>query len=382
MISFSVLTKDSSTAARRGVMSTPHGTIDTPAFMPVGTHGAVRGVMPEELQAIGAQVILANTYHLSLRPGADTIDRAGGLHRFMGWEGPILTDSGGYQVFSLSKFTKIDDGGVRFRSHLDGSEIFLTPESAIAIQEQLGSDVAMILDQCPPYPARREEVVLAVQRTLHWARRCRERAKRPDQALFGIVQGGTFTDLREESLAGLLSLGFEGMAIGGISVGEPRSLQRRVVEHLAPRLPSDRPRYLMGVGFPDDILDAVATGIDLFDCVVPTRHGRNGSVFTRDGLINIRNASYAEDFRPFEADCPCAACAGFTRAYARHLVLANEMVGARLCTLHNLRFYLDLLAESRRAIEGGTFESFRHGFLERFPRSPETPSPKKNREPP
>ena len=382
MISFSVLTKDSSTAARRGVLATSHGTIDTPAFMPVGTHGAVRGVLPDELQTIGARMILANTYHLSLRPGAGTIARAGGLHRFMGWEGPILTDSGGYQVFSLSNFRKIDDEGVHFRSHLDGSEIFLTPESAIEIQEQLGADVAMILDQCPPYPATREEVASAVERTQHWARRCRDRAKRPDQALFGIVQGGIFPDLREESLAGLLPLGFEGMAIGGISVGEPRSLQRRVVEHLAPRLPSDTPRYLMGVGFPDDILDAVAAGIDLFDCVVPTRHGRNGSVFTRDGLINIRNATFAEDFRPFDENCPCTACTGFTRAYARHLILAGEMVGARLCTLHNLSFYLDLLAGSRRAIESGTFESFRRDFLDRFPRSPETPSASRKTETP
>ncbi|MDP3938563.1 MAG: tRNA guanosine(34) transglycosylase Tgt [Deltaproteobacteria bacterium] len=381
MANFTLLTKDAATAARRGVLSTPHGDIQTPAFMPVGTHGAVRGMLPVELRELGADILLANTYHLSLRPGAGVIERAGGLQRFMGWEGPVLTDSGGYQVFSLAGFRSIDDEGVRFRSHLDGSENLLTPESAIAIQEALGSDIAMVLDHVPPSKATRDEIALAVARTRDWAERCRKLARRPDQALFGIVQGGRFLDLREESLAGLLALEFDGMAIGGVSVGEPRSRQREVVSHLAPRFPAERPRYLMGVGFPDDILDSVAAGIDMFDCVVPTRHGRNGSVFTRDGLINIRNAAHTEDFTPLDPECACSACAQFTRAYVRHLVLSKEMVGARLCTIHNLHFFLDLMAGARRSIESGHFGDYRRDFLTRYPLSPEIPGEREEESP-
>jgi queuine tRNA-ribosyltransferase len=368
---FVCLTTDRSTAARRGMLTTPHGEIATPVFMPVGTQGSVKGMLPAELRSLGARIILANTYHLFLRPGAEVVERAGGLHGFMGWDGPILTDSGGYQVFSLSDFRTVSDDGVLFRSHLDGSEHLLTPESAITIQEQLGSDIAMILDECPPFSASRDAVAGAVARTFAWAQRCMKQSRRPGQALFGIVQGGTHLDLREESLRELLTLDFDGMAIGGISVGEPRSVQRQVVGHVAPRLPADRPRYLMGVGFPDDILDAIAAGIDLFDCVVPTRHGRNGSVFTRDGLINIRNAAFAEDFSPLDPGCVCPACTGFTRAYVRHTVLAREMVGVRLCTIHNLHFYFDLFARSRKAIDEGRFDAFRNEFLTRFPRSPE-----------
>jgi len=373
VLKFTLLSSDASTAARRGVLTTPRGEVQTPAFMPVGTHGAVRGVLPDELRDLGADILLSNTYHLSLRPGVRVVERAGGIQKFMGWEGPVLTDSGGYQVFSLAGFRRIDDEGVRFRSHLDGSENLLTPESAVAIQEALGSDIAMVLDQVPPSEATRDEVAAAVARTRAWAERCRRRAGRPGQALFGIVQGGRFLDLREESLAGLLPLGFDGMAIGGVSVGEPRSRQREVVAHLAPRLPAEKPRYLMGVGFPDDILDAVARGIDLFDCVVPTRHGRNGSVFTRDGLVNIRNAAHSEDFTPLDPECACTACGRFTRAYVRHLVLAKEMVGARLCTIHNLFFYLDLMAAARQAIASGRFDDFRREFLARYPASPEHP---------
>jgi queuine tRNA-ribosyltransferase len=377
---FTRLAQDRDTAARRGRLSTPHGEIDTPAFMPVGTQGAVRGMLPDELRDLGAQILLANTYHLSLRPGAEVVARAGGIQRFMGWHGPVLTDSGGYQVFSLAQLRTVTEEGVRFRSHLDGAEHLLTPESAVSIQERLGSDIAMVLDECPPYPAARESVAAAVARTLRWSQRCRDRARSNLQTLFGIVQGGVHLDLREESLEATAGLGFEGVAIGGISVGEPRKLQRQVVRHVAPRLPADRPRYLMGVGFPDDILDAIAVGIDLFDCVVPTRHGRTGSVFTRDGLLNIRNAAHTEDFSPLDPDCPCPACARFTRAYVRHLVLAKEMVGVRLCTLHNLHFYLDLLARARRAIEAGRFGVFRKEFLERFPRSPDGGSPPDGKE--
>ena len=371
MVRFTLLAKDTATAARRGRLRTPHGDVDTPAFMPVGTQGAVKGVLPDEARALGAQILLANTYHLALRPGSDLIRRAGGLHPFTGWDGPLLTDSGGYQVFSLAALSRVSDEGVRFRSHLDGAELFLTPERAIEIQEDLGADIAMVLDHCPPYPASRSEVAEALARTLRWSARCLRRARRPGQALFGIVQGGIFLDLREESLAGTVPLDFPGFAIGGVSVGEPRSQQREVVRHVAPRLPADRPRYLMGVGFPEDILDAIADGIDLFDCVVPTRHGRNGSVFTRDGLINVRNTAYAEDLTPLEGGCTCPACARFTRAYVRHLVKAHEMSGVRLCTIHNLHFYFRLLAQAREAITAGCFGAFRDAFLARYGRSPE-----------
>ena len=366
---FSLLARDIDTAARAGVLVTPHGEVRTPAFMPVGTQGTVKAMLPAELRELGAEIVLANTYHLSLRPGAALVRRAGGLHAFMGWDGPILTDSGGYQVFSLASLRKIDEDGVRFRSHLDGAEHHLTPEAAIEIQEDLGSDIAMVLDQCPAYPAPREDVAEAVARTLRWSERCVRRARRKDQSLFGIVQGGVHLDLREKSVAGTIRLDFPGIAIGGVSVGEPRALQRRIVARVAPLLPADRPRYLMGVGFPEDILEAIACGIDLFDCVVPTRHGRNGSVFTADGLINIRNATHADEFSSLDPGCCCPACAAFTRAYVRHLVLAREITGVRLCTIHNLHFYLSLLAGAREAIAAGGFGAFRDAFLDRFGRS-------------
>jgi queuine tRNA-ribosyltransferase len=376
MIRFRVTAIDAESPARRGVLGTPHGDVETPAFMPVGTQGSVKGVLPDELRGLGAQIVLANTYHLSLRPGSDLVRRAGGLHAFMGWDGPMLTDSGGFQVFSLAALRKLDDEGVRFRSHLDGAEHLLTPERAIAIQEDLGADIAMVLDQCPPWPAVREEVAEAVARTLHWSERCLRAARRPDQSLFGIVQGGTYPDLREESLEKTLRLDFAGIAIGGVAVGEPRAEQQAVVARLAPKLPADRPRYVMGVGFPEDLLDAIALGIDLFDCVVPTRHGRNGSVFARDGLFNIRNAAFTEDFGPLDAGCACPACARFTRAYVRHLVLAREMNGPRLCTLHNLHFFLELLRGAREAIAAGGFAAYRSAFLERYGRTPDdTPPP-------
>lgn len=369
MIRFTLLGKDPTTAARGGVLATPHGDVRTPAFMPVGTQGSVKAMLPSELRELGAEILLANTYHLMLRPGSALVRRGGGLHAFMGWDGPLLTDSGGYQIFSLSALRRIDEEGVRFRSHLDGAEHHLTPEAAVEIQEDLGADVAMVLDQCPPFPAPRGEVAEAVARTLRWSERCARRAGRSNQALFGIVQGGVHLDLREQSVAATVRLDFSGFAIGGVSVGEPRALQRRVVAHVTPLLPVDRPRYLMGVGFPEDILEAIAAGVDLFDCVVPTRHGRNGSVFTGEGLINIRNAAHAEDFRPLDPGCPCLACGPFTRAYVRHLVLAREITGVRLCTIHNLHFYLSLMAGAREAIASGRFGPFRDAFLDRFGRS-------------
>jgi queuine tRNA-ribosyltransferase len=372
--------------ARRGVMTTGHGDVETPAFMPVGTRGAVKGVTHQELDAAGAAILLSNTYHLYLRPGDDLIARRGGLHRFIGWTKPILTDSGGYQVFSLAARRTISEEGARFSSHLDGSAHLLTPEKATDIQAQLGSDVAMILDECLAYPAEKGAARLSMERTLRWAERSRQRMSslragaadgvvvaNADQAQFGIVQGGVFDDLRDESATRTMEIGFEGYALGGLSVGEPIDDMYRIVERTAPVLPQDRPRYLMGVGTPQDLVESVARGIDLFDCVLPTRNARNGQLFTRDGRINIRNVRYAEDDRPVDADCTCYTCRTASRAYLRHLFLVGEMNAATLNTLHNLHFYLDTLAMIREAIVFGRFERFRLAFNQRLSRSPDSP---------
>jgi queuine tRNA-ribosyltransferase len=369
-------------AARRGELVTAHGVVDTPAFMPVGTQGAVKAVTARDLVEAGAQMILSNTYHLYLRPGAPLVARAGGLHRFMGWDRPILTDSGGYQVFSLASIRDVDEQGVRFRSHLDGSEHRLTPESAVDIQAQLGSDVSMALDELCASPAPESDARAAMERTLRWARRARDRflalqdpdaspelvRPNPGQAQFGIVQGAVHRALREASVAGTLDLAFEAYAIGGLSVGEPAETMYEVVEYTAPSLPADRPRYLMGTGMPDDLVECAARGIDLFDCVLPTRNARNGQLFTREGRLNIKNARYAEDRLPPDSSCDCYTCRRYSRAYLRHLFLAGEMSSATLNTIHNLFFYLDTMRRIREAIVFGTFEKLRQEFRETFSR--------------
>jgi queuine tRNA-ribosyltransferase len=358
--------------ARRGVMTTAHGEVETPAFMPVGTQGAVKGVTHRDLLDLGAAILLSNTYHLYLRPTADLIARRGGLHKFIGWSRPILTDSGGYQVFSLAARRTIDEEGVRFRSHLDGSSHLLTPEKAVDIQAQLGSDVAMVLDECLAHPADEPLVRESMARTLRWARRARDRflalsvidpaMTNPAQAQFGIVQGGVSRQLREESACGTRGIGFEGYGIGGLSVGEPTDVMYDIVGYTTPFLPADQPRYLMGAGTPQDLVESIARGIDLFDCVLPTRNARNGQLFTSEGPINIKNARFAEDGRPVDVSCGCYTCRSCSRAYLRHLFLAGEMNASTLNTLHNLHFYLDTLARIRDAISLGRFESFRVAF--------------------
>jgi queuine tRNA-ribosyltransferase len=368
--------------ARRGVMTTTHGDVDTPAFMPVGTQGAVKGVTHRDLEGAGAQILLSNTYHLYLRPGDDLIARRGGLHRFIGWFKPILTDSGGYQVFSLAERRTISEEGARFRSHLDGSAHLLTPEKATDIQAQLGSDIAMVLDECLAYPSTIDAARESMLRTLRWARRARTRllelregplpgvaVRNPAQAQFGIVQGGVYHELRQESADATVDIGFEAYAIGGLSVGEPIDLMYDLVGRTTPRLPPDRPRYLMGTGTPADLVEAVARGIDLFDCVLPTRNARNGQLFTAAGRLNIKNAQYAEDDRPPDPECGCYTCRTCSRAYLRHLYIAGEINAATLNTLHNLHFYLDTLRRIRDAIAFGRFESFRLEFHQRASQS-------------
>jgi queuine tRNA-ribosyltransferase len=367
--------------ARRGRLHLPHGTVETPAFMPVGTRAAVKGVTVDQLHALGAEILLANTYHLYLRPGAEVIARAGGLHAFMGWDRPLLTDSGGYQVFSLAARRTLSEDGVTFQSHLDGRELMLTPESAVDVQAQLGPDIAMAFDECPSWPSSHQEAEAAMTRTLRWARRSRDRflavSRRPrtetseqldGQRQFGIVQGGTFKDLRDRSVAGTVAVGFDAYAIGGLSVGEPIDEMYDVVAHTAAQLPDDRPRYLMGTGMPDDLIESVARGIDLFDCVLPTRNARNGQLLTREGVIAIKNARYADDHRPPDPECACPTCRRHSRAYLRHLFVAGEMGAGVLNTLHNLHFYLDTMREIRKAIEFGTFETFKRTFLHSFSR--------------
>jgi queuine tRNA-ribosyltransferase len=345
-------------AARRGILETAHGVIDTPAFMPVGTYGAVKGMSPVEVRELGAQIVLGNTFHLWLRPGLDVIGAHGGLHRFMGWDGPILTDSGGFQVFSLGEMRKISEEGVKFQSPVNGDACFLTPEESMRIQRALNSDIVMAFDECTAHPATVEQARDSMRLSMRWAARSKSAHEGNANALFGIVQGGMFEHLRDESLAELTKIGFDGYAIGGLSVGEPKPDMLRILRHTAPRLPADRPRYLMGVGTPSDIIAAVSAGIDMFDCVLPTRNARNGWLYTRHGVIKLRNARYRDDLGPLDPDCACYTCRNFTRAYLHHLQRVNEMLGARLNTLHNLHYYQELMAGLRAAIAEGRLAAF------------------------
>lgn len=345
-------------AARRGRLHFPRGSVETPAFMPVGTYGTVKAMTPEELRAGGTEIVLGNTFHLMLRPGTEIIAKHGGLHGFMHWERPILTDSGGFQVWSLGAMRKITERGVSFRSPVDGRAVFLGPEESIAVQRELGADIVMIFDDCTPYPASEEAARRSMELSLQWAGRCREAHGASPAALFGIIQGGMYEPLRERSLQGLLAIGFEGYAIGGLSVGEPKEDMERILTHIAPRMPADKPRYLMGVGRPEDIVEAVRRGIDMFDCVMPTRNARNGHLFVREGVIRIRNSSYRNDTRPLDETCDCYTCRHYSRAYLHHLDKAREILGARLNTLHNLHHYQALMGRLRRAIEQNRLEEF------------------------
>jgi len=360
-MSFELLGTDG--AARRGRLSFPRGTVETPAFMPVGTYGSVKGVLPQQLRDMGAEIILGNTFHLFLRPGLEVMEAHGGLHGFARWAGPILTDSGGFQVFSLAHKRKITEAGVHFSAPTDGRRVFLGPEESMHIQKVLGSDVVMIFDECTPYPATEEVARASMELSLRWAERSRRAHEGNDAALFGIVQGGIHPQLRSRSAAALVDIGFDGYAVGGLAVGEPEHERNAMLEHTCPQLPADRPRYLMGVGRPEDLVEGVARGIDMFDCVMPTRNGRNGHYFTASGTVRVRNAKYEHDLRPIEEGCDCQACAGgFSRSYLRHLDRCNEMLGPMLGTLHNLRYYQRLMAQVREAIAAGTFRAFRESF--------------------
>lgn len=380
---FEVVAADQHSKARCGRLTTAHGVIDTPAFMPVGTQGSVKGVSPRELCELKAQIILGNTYHLFVRPGLDAIRHFGGLHHFMSWDGPILTDSGGYQIFSLAKLRKITEEGVEFQNHIDGARAFISPEIAMEIQAALGSDIVMVLDECVPYPCEYDYAANSAELTARWAKRCREwkqrngeSAKRgiadspirrsADSMLFGIVQGGTFDDLRRNSAQAIVDLDCDGYAVGGVSVGEPEEEMMRAVESAEPFLPPDKPRYAMGLGTPPQLLEMIACGMDMFDCVLPTRLARNGTAFTATGTLNLKNAEFALDKRPIEQNCACEACHGFSRGYIRHLIKAEEILGIRLITLHNLHFYLDLMKRARTEIENGTFDHFRKAFVAEY----------------
>ncbi len=362
MFSFEVVHRDADTAARLGRLETPHGVIDTPAFMPVGTAGSIKGVTPDHVVATGAQIILANTYHLQLRPGAEVVERLGGLHRFMGWDRPILTDSGGYQVFSLARINSIDDDGVSFQSHIDGATMRLTPEIAMAIQNQLGADIVMAFDQCPALPADRATLEQAVDRTVRWADASKRAHGRADQWLFGIVQGGLDLQLRRACTEELKSIGFDGYAVGGLSVGETHDEMVRVLEALEPSLPADCPRYLMGVGMPCDLYAAVRAGIDMFDCVLPTRNGRNAYAFTARGPLKMRNLTHRLSTEPLEDGCDCLTCARFSRGYIRHLFLSGEMLGPTLTSIHNLRFFQRLMGKMRELLLTGELETICREF--------------------
>jgi queuine tRNA-ribosyltransferase len=387
---FELLAQDSVSKARHGRLTTAHGLIDTPAFIPVGTQGSVKAMTPRELRELNAQIVLGNTYHLFVRPGLDVIKHFGGLHKFMSWDGPILTDSGGYQIFSLAKLRKITEEGVHFQNHIDGTPAFISPEIAMEIQTALGSDIAMVLDECAPYPCNYDYAAQSAEMTARWARRCKrwreENIEHPTsniqprttesersairnpqsdierQLLFGIAQGATFDDLRKSSAQAIVDLDFDGYAIGGVSVGEPEQEMMRAVESAEPCLPKDKPRYAMGLGTPPQLLEMIARGMDMFDCVLPTRLARNGTAFTASGTINLKNADFALDKSPIEENCVCPACREFARGYVRHLIKAEEILGLRLITLHNLHFYLDLMNRARTEIERGTFDQFRRGF--------------------
>ncbi len=365
MIGYELLARDG--RARRGRLTLGRGTVETPAFMPVGTAATVKAMRPEEVRATGADILLCNTYHLMLRPGAERVARLGGLHTFMNWERPILTDSGGYQVMSLGALRKLDESGVTFRSHIDGSRHVLTPERSIAIQHLLDADVTMAFDECTKYPATEDEVATSMRLSMRWARRSRDAfVERPGKALFGIVQGGIHRDLRDESATALRAIGFDGYAIGGLAVGEGHDLMVATLDFTAPMLPEDRPRYLMGVGKPPDIVAAVGLGVDMFDCVLPTRSGRTAQAFTRDGTLNLRNARFAEDPGPIDPGCACPACASYSRAYLHHLIKAEEILGAMLVTQHNLTFYQDMMKGLRAAIAAGRFAAHASDFLSRY----------------
>lgn len=357
-VTFDVKTKCRNTLARTGVLHTPHKDVKTPVFMPVGTQATVKTMTPEELKSVGAEIILSNTYHLYLRPGHDIVRDTGGLHSFMNWDGGVLTDSGGFQVFSLCSLRKIREEGVTFHSHIDGSRHLFTPESVMEIEMALGADIAMCLDECTAYPCSFEDAKRSADMSTRWAERCRRAHNRPDQALFPIVQGGMYPELRQAMARDLVSMDFPGYAIGGLSVGEPKDLMYEVLEHTVPELPEDRPRYLMGVGSPDCLLEGVARGIDMFDCVLPTRIARNGTVFTKDGRIIVRDAIYARDMRPIDDECDCYACQHYSRAYIRHLLKANEILGVRLTSIHNVRFLIRLMEQIRKSIDEGFFKEF------------------------
>ena len=388
---FELLATDRHSKARRGRLTSAHGEIDTPAFMPVGTQGSVKGVSPRELRELHAQIVLGNTYHLFVRPGLDVIKHFGGLHNFMNWNGPILTDSGGYQIFSLAKLRKITEEGVEFQNHIDGTRAFISPEIAMEIQLLLGSDIAMALDECVPYPCEYDYAAQSAEMTTRWAKRCKEwkeknaerstlNAQRPtskagsinyqlstiNQLLFGIVQGGSFEDLRKQSAQAIVDLDFNGYAIGGVSVGEPEDEMMRAVEWAEPLLPGNKPRYAMGLGTPPQLLELIARGLDMFDCVLPTRLARNGTAFTATGTVNLKNAEFILDKNPIEENCMCDACHQFSRGYIRHLIKAEEILGLRLITLHNLHFYLNLMNQARAEIEKGTFDQFRKAFVAEY----------------
>lgn len=350
--------------ARRGRLTFPRGVVETPAFMPVGTYGTVKGMLPRDVKALGAQIVLGNTFHLMLRPGTEIINLHGDLHDFMQWQGPILTDSGGFQVFSLGKMRKITEEGVSFRSPVDGSKVFLSPERSMEVQRALGSDIVMIFDECTPYPATEIEAAESMRMSLRWAERSKTAHGDNPSALFGIVQGGMYPHLRDESLAGLTEIGFDGYAIGGLSVGEPKEEMIEVLDHLAYKMPDDKPRYLMGVGKPEDIVEAVRRGVDMFDCVIPTRNARNGFLFTSTGVVKIRNSANKTDIRPLDENCDCYTCKNFSRAYLHHLDKCGEMLGAQLSTLHNLHYYQTLMAGLRNALEQGKLCAFVDDFYQ------------------
>jgi queuine tRNA-ribosyltransferase len=367
-IKYDLIKTDKLSKARRGQIHTNYGIVQTPMFMPVGTQATVKTLSPEELYAINSGVILSNTYHLWLRPGPDVIYKAGGLHKFMNYRGPILTDSGGFQVFSLAKNKSKDivEEGVHFKSHLNGEALFLTPELSIEIQNKLDSDIAMSFDECPPFPVTYEYMQKSVERTLRWAKRGKDVFNNEQQSLFGIVQGGEFEDLRKHSALKTVEMNFDGYSIGGTSVGEDKVTMYKMVDYAIPYLPEDKPRYLMGVGDPLDLLEGIERGIDMFDCVLPTRIARHGNAFTRDGKINLRNAKFKEDFKPLETGCDCYSCKGYTRAYVRHLLVANETLGARLLSIHNLRFLIKMTEEIREAIENDSFMEYKEEFTKRY----------------
>ncbi|MCP8616988.1 tRNA guanosine(34) transglycosylase Tgt [Salirhabdus salicampi] len=366
-ITYEFIKECKQTGARLGRVHTPHGSFETPVFMPVGTLATVKTMSPEELKEIGANIILSNTYHLWLRPGEDIIEEAGGLHNFMNWDGSILTDSGGFQVFSLSDLRNITEEGVHFRNHISGEKLFLSPEKAMHIQNALGSDIMMAFDECPPYPADYDYMKKSVERTSRWAERCLEAHKRPnDQGLFGIIQGGEYEDLRRQSAKDLISLDFPGYAVGGLSVGEPKDVMYKVLDYTTPHLPKEKPRYLMGVGSPDALIEGAIRGIDMFDCVLPTRIARNGTCMTSNGRLVVRNAKYARDFSPLDENCDCYTCRNYSRAYIRHLIKTNETFGIRLTTYHNLYFLVKLMERVRTAIREDRLGDFREEFFEQY----------------